>query len=139
MEGGQKTTVRRLQEKRLGENRTAIHDRVVTEDRRRAIVIVTDYMRKVRNNRLVKTPFGSIFEADSVGFLKQLMDRANKDVTTFNTASQTCKIWNCMVWEALADKRYECLAYWFKNNSHSKRIAAILRAILHLGQPGKDV
>jgi hypothetical protein len=137
MEGGQKTTVRRLKE-RLGEKHTAIHDRVVTEDRRRAVVIVTDYMRKVRNNRLIKTPFGSLFASDSAGFLKLLMEKANKDVTTFNISSPTCKIWNCMVWEALSDKRRECLSYWFKNNSHSKKAKAILSSILHLTQSDSD-
>lgn len=131
MEGGQKTTVRRLEEK-LGHNKTAIHDRVVTEDRRRAIVIVTDYMRKVRNNRLVKTPFGSIFAFDNADFLRDLMVRANKDVSTFNTSSHTCKIWNCMVWEVLSDKRQDCLSYWFKNNSHSKKTAVVLRTVLRL-------
>lgn len=135
MVGGESTTIRRMRDK-PGEKRTTIHDRVVTDDRKKAIVIVTDYMRRVRKNRLVKTPFGSIFPPDAGQFLKDLMASASKSVATYNVTSQTCKIWNCMVWEVLADKRFECLTLWYKSNAHSKKANAILRSIIHLSGNG---
>lgn len=136
MEGGETSTIRRVH--RIGDGgdkSTALHDRVVTDDRKKAVVIVTDYMRKVRKNRLAKTPFGSIFD-DNGGvaraYLLALMEQANSSAIFFNKTSSSCKIWNCMVWEPLAGNRLKSLAYWYHHHEHSKRAKAVLRAILQL-------
>lgn len=136
MEGGESSTIRRVRQDST-EKRTSLHDRVVTEDRKRAVVIVTDFMRKVRKNRLAKTPFGSIFEAATGhAYLAALSEQATSSAIHFNKQSTTCKIWNCMVWEPLAGNRLKSLTYWYHHHEHSKRAKALLRSILHLNELG---
>jgi hypothetical protein len=86
--------------------------REVTSDRRRGDVIVSDYLRRIKKLRVLKTPFGTLIDPANLAELRALLDSITADVMTFNASSKTCKLANCLLWEPLLGNRKASVEGW---------------------------
>lgn len=107
--------------------------RVVTDDRRRGDVIVSDYLRRIKRLRLLKTPFGTLIEPLHLGELKGLLDEITKSSAAFNESSKTCELTNCLLWEPLRENRKAAVEGWVarqikKNDPEALAVFDRLRA-----------
>jgi hypothetical protein len=116
VEGGEQNTLETLTEPAArGRERMVItQEREITRDRRRANVIATGYMRRLRKMQLSRTPFGHLVDPARRDELQVMINAATKDVREFNgTARNGCRLANCMVWEILRGNRRAALEGWF--------------------------
>jgi hypothetical protein len=99
---------------RAGDRITVTTERVVTHDRRDANVVTTDYMRKLRQIVLVRTPFGALIGAHRIDDVKALIEQhVNRKIAEYNAgAKRTCRLANCVLWEHLRGVRLAAVAGW---------------------------
>lgn len=86
--------------------------REVSKDRRAADVISTAYLRRLRQIRVLKTPFGTLIDAARLPDVKTLLAKATEEVIEFNRSARSCKLSNCMIWEPLRGNRLAALQGW---------------------------
>jgi hypothetical protein len=101
---------------------TVVTKREVSPDRRAANVITTDYMRRLRQIGLLRTPFGVLFSVKQLPDVKQLQIDAGKKIAEYNQGCvrrRVCKLSNCVIWETLQGARAVAVAAWIE-----ERIAA---------------
>ena len=97
----------RSQPKRDGNKLTVVEDREISSSRRKANVIVTDYMRKLRGVRLLRTPYGTLIDPNSLDAVKTLIDEATNEVEEFNRSARGCELSCTLLWETLKGNRAE--------------------------------
>lgn len=96
--------------KRDGNKLTVVEDREISGSRRKANVIVTDYMRKFRSLRLLRTPYGTLVDPSSLDDVKALIDEATKEIEGFNSSARGCELSCTLLWETLKGNRAEKVA-----------------------------
>lgn len=114
--------------------------RTVSEDRRAGNVISTDYMRRLRHLRLVKTPYGSLVDPARLADAKALIASATQDVSAFNSQAsekaRTTTLTNCLIWESLSGNRLAAVEGWVARRLQSadaETRAALSGLLLPLG------
>jgi hypothetical protein len=110
VEGGERNQMSTQSEG--GGHRTVVQDRVVTKDRKRANVIATAYIRRMRRLHVEKTPYGHLIDPTRKQELFDFLDAATKDAREFNATTKSCKLYNCMVWEVLRGNRQAQIEGW---------------------------
>lgn len=90
-----------------------VQNRNITKDRRSADVISTTYMRRLRQLRILKTPFGTLVDPAKLGEVKTMINEATSAVAEFNRhESAACVLENCMLWEPLKGARLAAVQGW---------------------------
>ena len=119
VEGGEVNTVRRMRVPDEDdaapsemEHLTIVQERDVSLDRRRANVIAIDYMRRLRQIRLWKTPFGTLIHPSRIREVRTLLEEATQAAAKFNASSPVCKMANCMLIERLHGVRLAAVEGW---------------------------
>ena len=124
VEGGDKskvqTRVRQVKDKvkkngaprKTTERLTVVHERIVHRHRRQANVVATDYARKMRGIRIIKTPFGHLIERSRLKDFKALSVALAKDVVKFNRSHDGAQLYNGLLWEVLGGKRLDSVRGW---------------------------
>lgn len=114
-EGGETNTVRNTNKPKEGKTETSMVisvERTVSKDRRIANVITTDYMRKLRQLRLVKSPFGALISPKDLHAIKQLCADVGRKIAEYNKTTRSCVLTNCVLWENLLANRRLAVAGW---------------------------
>jgi len=86
--------------------------KIVTDAKRRGDVVAARYMRRVKELRVVKTPFGSLVHTDQLGDIKQMISEANREIEAFNATEEGTALRNCIVWEPLRGNRLQAVKLW---------------------------
>lgn len=95
--------------------------REVSDDRAAANVITTDYMRRLRQQGLLRTPFGVLFSTKQLDAVKQLQTNTGKKIAEYNsTKGRSCRLSNCMLVEALQGTRAAAVAAWIDERLAAK-------------------
>ena len=107
---------------------TRIFDQRVTQDRRRANVIATSYLRKLRALEIVHTDFGRIVDPSKREEVDELIFAATRDAAEFNKASKTCRIVNSLICEKLRGNRKAAVEGWLarKRDDREQEILDLL-------------
>lgn len=114
----------------------------VSEDRDRANVIVSEYSRKLRNMRVLWTPFGTlidpkaprVWKGDTCTTLEMLQAVAaelTRKAVEFNKTSKTVEVTNCWLIEPLAGVRRAAVEGWIARGI-AKKDPRIVEALLDL-------
>jgi hypothetical protein len=112
VEGGETNTVQKTSSEHAG-TLTVIMQREISKDRRAANVITTDYMRRLRQLGLLRTPFGVLCSTKQLPEVKQLQMDTGRKVAEYNsTKGRACRLSNCMLWEPLQGARAAAVAAW---------------------------
>lgn len=122
----------RSKPKRDGNKLTVVEDREISAHRRAANVIVTDYMRKLRGLRLLRTPYGTLVDPTSLAAVKELIDAATKEVEEFNRSARGCELSCTLLWETLKGNRAEKVAEYIERKLHDedKEVTEALAALM---------
>jgi len=115
VEGGETNRMKMMpqtDETRVREHVTVVQERDISKDRRRANVISTDYMRKLRAIRFIKTPYGALVAPEKLKDLRELLDEVNHDIAVFNKTSTRCRLTNCVLPERLSGERLSAVEGW---------------------------
>lgn len=117
-EGGESDRVRRQPRARRtkegdGRRIVVVHEKIITDARRKADVITTGYARRVQHLRVLWTPFGALIDPKNLDKVKAMMLRASTDVAEFNrTYEGGTRLANCYLYEKLAGNRLEAVRGW---------------------------
>lgn len=112
--GGDTSTVRK-RGKTEAHAQTIVINREVTEDRRAANVIATDYMRKLRNLRLLWTPYGVLVNPAELAEIRGLLAHVDHRIAAYHQArKRTCELQNCVIWENLKGNRLNRVTGWIE-------------------------
>ncbi len=125
VEGGDKRVAQRREESSddLIVRQTVTQTREVTKDRRRANVVSTEFMRRVRLMRVINTPFGGLVDAERLKDVKELMTNAAEAVAEFNAGhgvDATARLTNGLLWEPLRGNRLIAVESWLAQGVASK-------------------
>lgn len=90
--------------------------KVRTEAKLRGDVVSARYMRRVRELRVVKTPFGSLVHVDRLPDVKQMLIEANVEIEEFNRTEEGTRLRNCLVWEPLRGNRLHAVKAWLADH-----------------------
>jgi hypothetical protein len=136
VEGGDKHVIRQRKEQQNGVNTNHVfeHTRQVTKDRLDANVVSTEYMRRVRNLRVLKTPFGSLVDAEKLPQVKELIAEATRAVGAFNArvgSAATARLTNGLLWEPLRGNRLAAVEGWLARGV-AEHNAEVIKAVAAL-------
>jgi len=109
-DGGEKST--RRDRTRKGPDFDTVEvtqSRVVSKGRREAATITASYHKRFKKFRLLRTPFGSIYEQSALLKLKDLILAVTKTAVEFNAKVDDCRMYNCLLWEPLVGNRQASL------------------------------
>ena len=125
VEGGEKSKVQLVHDKantprKKSEQVTVVQHRTVARDRRRANVIVTNYARKLRALRILKTPFGTLIEPTKLKDFKGMLMDIARDVGIFNKGATQCQMTNGLLWENLTGNRLAAMRAWLAQQKRQK-------------------
>lgn len=97
---------------------TVTENREVSPDRRRGNVVVTDVMRRIRQIRIVRTPFGTLIDPEQLDALKAVIAAATKDVAEFNSTAKDkdARLANTLLWEPLEGNRLVAVQGWVRKH-----------------------
>lgn len=139
VEGGERNRVR-SESTRNGNRQMLVVDRSVTDARHAANVIVVDYGRRLKQVRLLRTPFGTLIDPKRLEDLKRLLAMTSKKIAEFNTArGGTTRLANYVLWEQLAGVRRIAVAGWLEAERKAKdeEVVEVLPALIHReAEPG---
>jgi hypothetical protein len=127
--GGAATHVVNSQVAKGAAHKTTItRERTATSVRLHADVIVSEFSRRLRGLRLLKTPFGGLFDRDKLVELTGIFDQATHAISDFNkSASEDTAIINGLVWEHLSGNRLAAVQGWAAFHAEAsvlKKVAA---------------
>jgi hypothetical protein len=115
VEGGDVIAVRGTRHEKARATTRIVLDRQVSSDRRAANVIATDYMRKLRAVRILRTPFGVLVDPKRLDEVKQLIVDVGKRIGEYSAAGKrACVLSNCVVWEHLRGNRLTAVSAWIE-------------------------
>jgi hypothetical protein len=106
---------------------TVTEKREVSPDRRRGNVVVTDVMRRIRQIRIVRTPFGTLIDPEQLEALKTVITEASKAVTDFNAKAGNAILANTLLWEPLDGNRLVAVQGWVRK--HQRELKDVLPAL----------
>lgn len=111
-----------------GATRLVTESRKISPRRGQANVVVTDVMRRIRQLRLLRTPFGTLFAADDLERVQAIIGQATKDVDEFNAGdpSDECRLTNTLVWEHLAGNRLGAVTNYLNKHRRDAEVKAAL-------------
>lgn len=89
-------------------------DRTIDPARQAANVVATDYMRRIRQTRILRTPFGVLYSLKQLVEVKELIASASADVVEFNRTHKGCRLLNTLLWEHLRGTRLDAVAGWIE-------------------------
>lgn len=120
IEGGEQNKVVRHRGSRV------VLTRRVSDDRKAADVITTDYMRRLRGIALMRTPYGVLVATDRRGELDDLLVLTDGKIRAYNAASRSraCHVTNCVVVEELRGARLKAVEAWLRARRGADRVAA---------------
>lgn len=95
-----------------GQKVVVVHEKVVTDARRKADVITTGYARRFQHLRLLWTPFGALVDTKDLDKVKATLLRASTDVAEFNRTYKGSVLANCYLYERLSGNRLEAVRGW---------------------------
>jgi hypothetical protein len=86
--------------------------------RREGNVVTTTWMRRVRQARQLKTPYGTLFLADQLPEVQKILAGASAAALAYNQTARAggsdCRVWNYMLWEELAGNRATAAEAWIR-------------------------
>lgn len=126
VEGGERNRVR-SESTRNGNRQMLVVDRSVTDARHAANVIVVDYGRRLKQIRLLRTPFGTLVDPVRLDDLKRLLAATTKKIAEFNTdRGGATHLANYVLWEHLEGVRRTAVAGWLavRRREKDKDVAA---------------
>lgn len=91
--------------------------RNVSDDRRAANVIATNYIRRLGKVILLRTPFGALVDKARFDELEALVNQASIDISRFNSVKRRCVLTNTLVWERLEKNRLAAVSGWIAANA----------------------
>lgn len=119
VEGGERNRVR-SESTRNGNRQMLVVDRSVTPARHGANVIVVDYGRRLKQLRLLRTPFGTLIDPARLDDLKRLLATTSKKIAEFNTRGGATHLANYVLWERLEGVRRTAVAGWLAGRRREK-------------------
>lgn len=111
-----------------GQKIVVVHEKVVTDARRKADVITTGYARRIQHLRVLWTPFGALVDPKNLDKVKAMLLRASTDVAEFNRTYKGSRLANCYLYERLAGNRLEAVRGWI-DRQLIERDEAVLEAM----------
>lgn len=131
IEGGETNTVRTSQRDQSGKRLKVTLDRNVSEDRRAAAVIATDYMRRLRRIHIMRTPFGVLVDPLRLTDVKELWNTINRKIIAYNSTTRVCAISNCVLWEKLHGTRLAAVSGWIdaRVSENEETVLSVLSAL----------
>lgn len=138
VEGGERYEQEKQDEVRGAAGRsqfTVVQRREISKDRLAGNVIATEYSRRVRQIRLLKTPYGALIAPETLPTVKAMLDEATKDVVTFNAKWKKCHLTNCMLWEKLRGNRLAAVEGWITRRLEAEDPAVVTVSLLLVEQP----
>jgi hypothetical protein len=123
VEGGDTTKVKSTPAQTTGkkEHMTVVHERTITEDRRKGNTVATHYSRKIKHMRTLKTPWGTLLQPTHINDFRELMNEVAKEVAAFNREYTTCSLVNSYVVEKLNGPRLAAIEGWLAKQIRNKR------------------
>lgn len=110
VEGGDTTKSTTNEQRR--DTRVVTQERKISPDRRRANVISTKYLRRLRNVEIIHTDFGRLVDPSLLDDVKRLILDATRDVADFNRTAKTCRLTNSLLWETPTSNRRTAIEGW---------------------------
>lgn len=92
-------------------------DGTKTAERKAADVIVTDFLRRLRTVRSLKTPFGTLVPPERLPTLKGLLNELSDDIAKFNGRTGKCRVFNYLIWEPLRGTRLAAVEGWLSRQT----------------------
>lgn len=115
VEGGEKNRVRATNLTTNGTRQEIVVDRSVSQDRKAANVIVTDYWRRLKAISLLRTPYGVLLDATKIDDFKKVLAHTAGKILEFNTSRRgSTRLTSYVLWEPLEGKRKAAVAEWIQ-------------------------
>lgn len=112
VEGGLSKSVRKERGSRGPSHVVITEERTVAKDRRAGNVLAAGYMRRIRDLKLLRTPWGVLADPKNLGKIKDVIAQAVIDASVFNEGHPKCYVMNTMIWEHLKGNRLEAVLGW---------------------------
>lgn len=115
VEGGEKNRVRATNLTTNGTRQEIVVDRSVSQDRKAANVIVTDYWRRLKTISLLRTPYGVLLDPMKIDDFKKVLAHTAGKILEFNTSRRGgTRLTSYVLWEPLEGKRKAAVAEWIQ-------------------------
>lgn len=132
VEGGERNRVRAKNLTKNGSRQEIVVDRAVSEDRRAANVIVTDYWRRLKAIANLRTPYGVLIEETRLDDFKKLLAHTAQKIMAFNTSHKgSTRLTSYVLFEPLEGKRRTAVATWIAAKRGAKD-ETVLKAMKEL-------
>lgn len=124
VEGGERNKVRATNLTTNGTRQEIVVDRSVSQDRKAANVIVTDYWRRLKAVSLLRTPYGVLIDVARLDDFKKLMAHVAQKILEFNTSRKgSTRLTSYVLWEPLEGKRKAAVVEWIQMKRGAKDTA----------------
>jgi hypothetical protein len=114
VEGGLSKSIRTSAK---GESATRIvttEERSVSKERREGNVVAANYMRRIRDLNILRTPFGALVDPVNLVRIKNVIAQAKVDSAAFNRLHEKCTVYSTMLWEPLKGTRLIEVLTWIE-------------------------
>ena len=112
VEGGLSKSVRKERGSKGPSHVVITEERTVAKDRRAGNVLAAGYMRRIRDLKLLRTPWGVLADPKNLAKIKDVIAQAVVDAAKFNESHAKCHVENHMIWEHLKGNRLEAVLGW---------------------------
>jgi hypothetical protein len=124
VEGGEKNKVRATNLTTNGTRQEIVVDRSVSQDRKAANVIVTDYWRRLKAISLLRTPYGVLLDPQRLDDFKAVLAHTAEKILDFNTSRRgSTRLTSHVLWEPLEGKRRAAVVEWVQVKRGAKDVA----------------
>lgn len=132
VEGGERNKVRATNLTTNGTRQEIVVDRSVSQDRKAANVIVTDYWRRLKAISILRTPYGVLLDLARLDDFKRLMTHVAQKILDFNTSRRgSTRLTSYVLWEPLEGKRRAAVAEWI-GVKRGEKDATVMKAMKEL-------
>jgi hypothetical protein len=113
VEGGLSKSVRTSKTGK-GPRIVTTEERDVSTDRRAGNVVAANYMRRIRDLKILRTHWGALVDPENLDKIKGLIAQATRDTLAFNKLHKKCRLENTMIWEPLRGARLDAVVAWIE-------------------------
>lgn len=96
---------------------TITEDVRVTSDRRAGNVVAARYLRKLRDLKLLHTPYGILVDPAHLDKVKDTISQSVVDRGEFNRTHKSCQVDSTLVWEHLRGNRLDAVTAWVERRA----------------------
>ena len=103
-----------------------IENKQPTPDRKRANVLIVKFAKRLKEIRLLKTPFGALVDPVRQTDINSLIYDASRTCAKYNSqVTKTCFLWNSLICETLAGNRLLGVVGWISKKAQDGDLEVI--------------